>query len=606
MTCDLSEAAGCVWGGGGGLAGSALDALPAHVGVIDQNGVILEVNASWARYARANGGHDGEFFRGWNYLRVCESASGECSGEATAAAAGIREVLAGRRDTFTLEYPCHTPDRRQWYFLRAASFLHQEERFAVVSHEDVTQRKLAELAVQAEAETDELTGLANRRAIHEQIERAMRHRADDPAQRLAVYFLDFDRFKLVNDSIGHDAGDELLKQIADRLSSACSGPGFKQLFHDSTASVARFGGDEFVVLVENLPGDPEIDQVATYLSRALQSSYLIDGREVTSTASIGVAIPDEDATTPDELIRNADTAMYAAKRRGNACHVRYTPQMHQASVTRLTIETDLRKSIERTELFLAYQPILSLATGDVVAFEALLRWRHPELGLVSPGEFIPVAEESGSINEIGQWVLDTACRQLHAWHEETGRQDLRMNVNLSRKQLLLTGLPEQIARVLREHKVPPQSLVCEVTENAIQADPDAICQTLGRLRELGCQIATDDFGTGQSSLASLHQLPLDILKIDRSFIANLSNRRDFAAIINAINVLAHNLGMRVTAEGVEIQDQVSALLALECDTAQGFLFSRPVEAEQAAALLMEGITFEGLDRRDPSAPPAAA
>lgn len=567
------------------FAGAALDALPVHVAVLDVEGNILAVNKAWRAFASGNAGADTNSFQGWNYLKVCDEATGSCSAEASLAAAGIRKVIAKQCESFTLEYPCHSPTEHRWFFMRAAAFEKQGQRHIVVSHENITERKLAELEVQRTAETDLLTGLANRAVMLSAIAAAAKRYAANPDELFAVYFLDFDRFKLINDSLGHGAGDDLLQQIAARLRRAQSLGAMSGEVDDVELTIARFGGDEFVILFEHLIDSRQVEAIGDKLLATLSDPYKIGTQDVVSTASIGIATPDTGGSQAEDLVRNADIAMYAAKQRGKAQYVRFDSSMHDQVAKQQALETDLYKCLEREELFLEYQPIIALESGAVVAFEALVRWQHPTMGLISPIDFIPIAEESGTIVPIGYWVMQTACRQLRAWQEQFKNDKLRMNVNLSRRQLLQSDLPEQMARLADEMKLPRGAVVCEVTENDIQIDVDSARKSLGRLRDTGFVVAADDFGNGQSSLGNLHRLPLDSLKIDRSLVKDLSDRRDYAAVIHAVITLARNLNMSVTAEGVETQAQLAALQALDCELAQGFLFSEPMQVNDATAYL---------------------
>jgi len=298
------------------FAGAALDALPAHVAVLDIDGNILAVNKAWCSFASGNDGMDANSYRDWNYLEVCDGATGRCSTEAALAASGIREIIAGQCELFTLEYPCHSPTQQRWFFMRAAAFDDQGQRRIVVSHENITERKLAELAVQRSAETDLLTGLANRAVMLARIAEATKRCAANPQELFAVYFLDFDRFKLINDSLGHDAGDDLLKQIASRLSRAQQPPALRPVAPDAELTIARFGGDEFVILAEHLTDPSQVQAIGDDLLAILSEPYEICNQEVVSTASIGIATPETGGARAEELVRNADIAMYAAKERG--------------------------------------------------------------------------------------------------------------------------------------------------------------------------------------------------------------------------------------------------------------------------------------------------
>lgn len=567
------------------FAGAALDALPVHVAVLDLEGNILAFNKAWSEFAFGNASPGTNAYHGWNYLEVCDNAIGHCSDEAAMAASGIRKIIARDCELFTLEYPCHTPTDQSWFYMRAAAFEDHDRRHIVVSHENITERKLAELAVQRAAETDLLTGLANRTVMLSRIAAAAERYAADPEDLFAVYFLDFDRFKLINDSLGHDAGDDLLKQIASRLTQAQQPSALGHVASDTEVAVARFGGDEFVVLVEHFTDSSQVEAVGDYLMTTLSVAYEIGNQDVVSTASIGIATPDTGGSRAEELIRNADIAMYAAKDGGKARYVRFDKSMHDQVANRLALESDLHKCLDRDELFLVYQPIIALESGAVVAFEALVRWQHPRIGLIPPIDFISIAEESGTIVPIGYWIMQTACRQLRAWQHLFKNDKLRMNVNLSRRQLLQNDLPEEMARLTADMKLPRGTVVCEVTENAIQLDFNSARKSLESLREAGFLVVADDFGTGHSSLGNLHNLPLDSLKIDRSLINDLSDRRDYAAVIHAVITLARNLNMSVTAEGVENAAQLAALQALDCDQAQGYFFSKPMPVNDATAFL---------------------
>ncbi len=583
-----SEAATHSFRGNALFAGAALDALPVHVAVLDYAGNIIAFNKAWREFAFGNASPDTNSYQGWNYLDVCDDATGDCSAEATMAAAGIRRIIADECDLFTLEYPCHSPTQQRWFYMRAASFDEQDQRHIVVSHENITERKLAELTVQRSAETDLLTGLANRAVMLSSIAEAAKRYTANPKDLFAVYFLDFDRFKLINDSLGHDAGDDLLKQIASRLRQAQKPSALSHVAPDAKVIIARFGGDEFVILVEHLTDSKQVEAMGDYLLATLSDRYEIGNQDVVSTASIGIATPDTGGARAEDLVRNADIAMYAAKEAGKARYVRFGKSMHDQVATRLALESDLYKCIDRNELLLVYQPIIALESGAVVAFEALVRWQHPTMGLISPLDFIPIAEESGMIVPMGYWIMETACRQLRAWQRQFKNDKLRMNVNLSRRQLLQSNLPEEMARLIADMNLPRGTVVCEVTENAIQIDFTSASKSLAGLRDSGFLVAADDFGTGHSSLGNLHNLPLDILKIDRSLIKELSARRDYAAVIHAVITLASNLGISVTAEGVENEAQLAALQALACDHAQGYFFSKPMLVNEATAYLQAG------------------
>lgn len=432
------------------------------------------------------------------------------------------------------------------------------------------------------AHNDTLTGLPNREAIRARIQRAIENTS---TSNYALLFLDFDRFKLVNDSLGHDVGDELLKQIANRLRRALrSGDGIAHC--PEPTSAARLGGDEFVVLLERMSNPSDAVLVADRLLATLAQPYSLAGHQVCSTASIGLVIGDPSYTSPDEVLRDADTAMYEAKSAGKGRCVVFDQAMHTKAKQRLGIENDLRAAIGNEELYLAYQPIVSLETGRTVAFEALVRWKHPRRGLVMPADFLPIAEETGLIVPLGTWALDRACRDFAGWQKSFGAlAPLHIHVNLARKQLLLHDLVEIVAGILAKHGVSPQCLHLEVTESEIMQNPTVAKATLVKLRQLGVKIDMDDFGTGHSSLACLQELPIDVLKIDRSFIANMERTRSFAALVHAVTTLGQNLGLSLVAEGIESADQLAMLQSMDCELGQGYFFSRPIPNEEVSAYL---------------------
>jgi diguanylate cyclase (GGDEF)-like protein len=428
---------------------------------------------------------------------------------------------------------------------------------------------------------DALTGLANRTAIRNRIQSTIDRNQN---RNCAVLFLDFDRFKLVNDSLGHDVGDQLLQQIANRLRAALHrDDGVANSFR---TQAARLGGDEFVVFLECLSDPQEALRVADRLLTSLAETYCLAGHEVCCTASIGVVPSLEAYVTPDEVLRNADTAMYEAKSAGKGRYVVFDQAMHERAEQRLRIESDLRGAITREELFLVYQPIVSLETGRTIGFEALVRWRHPQRGLLKPDEFLSSAEESGLIVPIGTWALDRACQEFAYWQRSLGTlAPSNIHVNLSRKQLLLRDLTEMVRSVLKKHEVPPQALHLEVTESEIMQNPHVAREVLAELRQLGVKIGMDDFGTGHSSLACLQELPIDVLKIDRSFINNMERSRSFAALVHAVATLGQNLGLSTVAEGIENADQLAMLQSMDCEYGQGYFFGRPMPADEVSAFL---------------------
>ncbi len=436
---------------------------------------------------------------------------------------------------------------------------------------------------------DNLTGLPNRALFHDRVGRCLQRSRRERDYCFAVLFLDLDRFKVVNDSLGHTIGDRLLVTIAERLaaclrdSDSVARPGVAAE-QASTALVARLGGDEFTILLDHLRDPGDAARVAARILDAISRPVTVDSHEVTTTASIGIVVGGSAYASEKDILRDADTAMYKAKESGKNRYAVFDERLHAAAVARLTLENDLRRAIERDELLLCYQPIVSLATRELIGFEALIRWRR-EGKLVSPVDFIPIAEDTGLIVPIGAWVLRRACRKLADWTREQPGRQLTMSVNLSRRQLADPGLVRLIEETLRQNALAPESVKLEITESVIMDDPDAARTVLAAVKATGVRLSMDDFGTGYSSLSCLHRFPLDELKVDRSFIANLEDRRDAAAVVNAVVGLAHNLGLSVVAEGLEKPEQAAFLQAVDCDYGQGYLFARPMPGEEFDALL---------------------
>jgi len=449
---------------------------------------------------------------------------------------------------------------------------------------DITERKQAEEQLIYSAFYDRLTGLANRALFMDRLKQAVRRakqsRRGERTSRpylFAVLLLNLNRFKLVNDSFGNQIGDQLLQGFAQRLQT-CLRP---------SDTVARMGGDEFAVLIEGIQDVSEATSLADAINESLSVPFLFNKSEVFVTLSIGIALNTIGNEKPEYLLRDADLAMYRAKGNGKSCYEVFDTAMYNRAVDQLQIETDLRRAIERQEFLVFYQPIVSLSTKKITGFEALVRWQHPQRGLVTPSKFIPVAEETGLITNIGWWTLREACRQLKVWQEIfPSNPPLTMNVNLSCKQFTQLDLLEQIDQILQETQLAKGSLKLEITESVFMDNVDFIKALLLELKKRNIHLCIDDFGTGYSSLSRLHDLPISTLKIDQSFVSRLGVRGEKSQIIQAIMTLAENLNMDVVAEGIEVSEQVSRLVALQCEYGQGYFFSKPVDSDAARDLLI--------------------
>jgi diguanylate cyclase (GGDEF)-like protein/PAS domain S-box-containing protein len=458
---------------------------------------------------------------------------------------------------------------------------------------DITTRKTMENELRLSARTDRLTGLPNRALFCDRLQQAILRSKRLKDYHFAVLFLDFDRFKTVNDSLGHEVGDLLLRGIAQRLRSVVR-PSDSLSRQARERTTARLGGDEFVILLDGIATPEDATVVADRLLGCFVQPHLIGNHEVYATASIGIVTSAMSAGNADDVLRDADTAMYEAKLAGKGQYVLFDVSMRQRVQYRVNLESDLRNALDAGQLFLMYQPIVSLQSGRIESFEALIRWQHPEHGLISPGEFIPIAEETGLILPIGTWVLLEACTQFAQWQQVMGAAAPRsISVNLSRRQLALPGLPQTIRRILGHTHVTPGSLHLEVTESAVMKDVAAATKMLRAIKDLGVKLDMDDFGTGYSSLACLHQFPIDVLKIDRSFVANLNRGRHFAALVHAVAQLARNLNVSVIAEGIETAEQLLTLQSMECEFGQGYFFSKPLMADQVAAFKVRSGSLPG-------------
>ncbi|HEY3124221.1 MAG TPA: EAL domain-containing protein, partial [Thermoanaerobaculia bacterium] len=440
---------------------------------------------------------------------------------------------------------------------------------------DITERKRAEEKVKHLAFHDSLTGLPNRLLFSDRLRVGMVH-ANRYREKLAVLFLDIDRFKVINDSLGHSIGDELLRRIAERVGGCIR----------QEDTIARLGGDEFTVLLPGIAKEEDAATIANKILEAVRLPFFIEHRELFITTSIGVTLYPDDGADPETLVRNADTSMYRAKEQGRDNYQLYAPAMNTRALERLSLESRLRQALQNRELVVHYQPLIELATGQIRGAEALLRWQHPELGLVPPGDFISIAEASGLIVPIGQWVLRTACAQASAW-QKSG-YPLSVAVNLSSRQFQQADLVFQVTEALQEANLSPASLDLEITESNAMQNAELSISALWDLKNLGLSLSMDDFGTGYSSLNYLKRFPIDRIKIDQSFVRDVTRDPDDAAIAAAIIAMAHSLKLTAVAEGVETEAQLEFLRAQKCDEMQGYLFSPPVPAAQFDELLESG------------------
>jgi len=503
--------------------------------------------------------------------------------------ADLESYLRGETAHFESEHRIrHGRDGFRWVLARG--FAVRDESGTAVrmagSLTDITEGKVA----------DPLTGLPNRVLFMDRLGRLVEHARRVPEFQFAVLFLDLDRFKTVNDSLGHEAGDQLLVQTARRIEHSLRAtdtvsrlaPADADRPRLSGTTLARFGGDEFGVILGGIRHPSDARRVAERVIAALGQVFSVAGQEVFVGGSVGIALSASGYERADDMVRDADTALYRAKSGGRGRIEVFDAAMHEQVVARLQLETDLRRAIERGELVVHYQPIVSLDRGEVTGLEALVRWQHPTRGLVAPGEFISVAEETGLIVPLGYAVARGVCEQLARWTaDRAGTDHLSVGINLSPRQLMLPDLPEKLHAIVREFGVDPSRIDLEITESCMMADPQGARETCNRLKAIGFRLSIDDFGTGYSSLSYLQHFPVDRLKIDRSFLAQAAAEGEADGIIRTIISLAAHLDLDVVAEGVETESQVDSLLAMQCGYGQGFYFSRPVEADPVDRLLLQ-------------------
>jgi len=485
--------------------------------------------------------------------------------------------LTGRSGQFHSEFRMrHKDEQYRWILSRGVAVFDAGKPLrAAGSQTDITDRKMAEEQLRHDAMHDTLTGLPNRALLLDRIGYRLRRAQRAADSMFAVIFIDLDRFKLINDSLGHDAGDKLLIAIAERLAAAIRG--MDTLSRGEPDHLARLGGDEFVVLLDTIRDPADAIRVCQRIQDALSEPFSINAEEVRSSASLGIAVSNGSYQRAADILRDADTALYSAKNSGRGNYRIFHPDMHASAMQRLWMENELRQAIDKGQLSLAYQPILALGTGEMIEVEALLRWEHPERGLIVPTDFISLAEETGLIFPVGQWALQEACRQMKQWQTDVAEvARMAVGVNISCRQFARRGTRDAVVRALNETGLEAQYLKLEITETAVMDTIVPAIEELVALRKIGVQFHLDDFGTGYSSLGYLHQMPIEALKIDRSFVSAIGSDRTGTSIVHAIIALAHSMDMRVIAEGVENESQLAKVTSLGCDYAQGYYLAKPL------------------------------
>lgn len=499
--------------------------------------------------------------------------------EASGTLIQIENILEGRAASYQTEQRfIHKLGQFVWMLLNISAVRDSNGHSShlVFQFQDITERKTEEERLVHNVFHDALTGLPNRALFMDRLRLATERARRRKDQIYAVLFLDLDGFKAINDSLGHIVGDQLLIQISRRLKACLR----------TTDTIARLGGDEFTILLEDLSDERESLRIVERLQKELALPFKLGANEIQVTASIGVTWSNPKYQRPEEILRDADSAMYSAKASGKACYQLFATDGHAPQLGVGNLGDDLDEAVERGELLLHYQPIVSLETGKLYAFEALVRWRHPQRGLILPVDFIPLAEQRGSILKIGTWAIREACHQLKRWQDRFGlHSSLAVTVNLSSKEFMQANLLDQVIEILQDTGVDPRALKLEITESIVMEDIGNATVLLQQLRALGIELIVDDFGTGYSSLSYLHSLPISSLKIDKSFVQGMVEKREHAEIAKTIIALARSLGIRVVAEGVETLEQLVALRRLKCNAGQGFFFSKPAEVETAETLL---------------------
>jgi diguanylate cyclase (GGDEF)-like protein/PAS domain S-box-containing protein len=552
---------------------SAFDYAPIGIALVSSNGIWLKVNRAMCQIL----GYDKDEFleRDFQSMLLAEDLG--------VTLVKIHELLTGKIQTCQLEQRyVHKGGNIVWasWSVSPVTTADSKQPNLIFQIQDITDKKLAEVKLHYEASHDSLTSLPNRAMFMSRLELALQKNLENPTHKVSILFIDLDRFKLVNDSLGHNIGDQLLIQIADRLQDCLR----------SKDIVARLGGDEFTILVEGKFQNSEIIKIAERIQKNFSYPFNLDKHVVYSSASIGVLHNTDKYLNAEDMMRDADTAMYQAKRAGKARHKVFSPDMHEDAKLSLQMETDLRRAVENGDLNVFYQPIYSLSEEKVVGFEALARWDHPVSGEISPDKFIPIAEEIGLIHLLGNHILRRACGQIQSLREnDEANKSMNLSVNLSSKQFTHKELVSDIKQILNETGFPPNRLKLEITETVFFEHKERAVEMLHQFREIGIEIDIDDFGTGYSNLGYLTHLPISNLKIDRSFIASIGKEGNNLEIVQTIISLARGLGMKVIAEGVENLNQFEQLKELNCEEAQGYFFSEPICFDEVQEFITKSI-----------------
>jgi diguanylate cyclase (GGDEF)-like protein/PAS domain S-box-containing protein len=554
---------------------AAFDNAAIGMGLLSSNGLWLQVNRTLCEML----GYSAQELLATGFQRVVHPE------DLGVAFANIKELLKGSTTNFQLEQRYLHKKGQEVSTLCSISLLRDAKlrpSRLILQLQDITARKKSEEQLARNAFHDALTGLPNRALFMDHLRLSIARKQRNEEYMFAVLFLDIDRFKVINDSLGHLVGDQLLVGVGERLNNAIR----------AGDTVARVGGDEFTILLDDLKDEIEAIAIAGRIQNDLKTPFSLYGHDVFTTASIGIAPSSINYSNPEDIMRDADTAMYRAKSLGKARHEVFDKAMHAMAMNVLQLETDLRHAVARQEFFLQYQPIVSLDGFSLCGFEALVRWQHPVRGLISPIDFIPIAEDTGQIVQIGKWALREACRQMHSWHQQFKLDTpLFVSVNLSGKQFSQPDLIEQVSEVLEETGFDPNCLKLEITESMVMENIKAATALLRQLRALGLRLSIDDFGTGYSSLSYIHRFPIDTLKIDRSFVIHIVDNSENIEIVRTIVMLAQNLGLDVIAEGVETKEQVALLRKLGCEYGQGYFFSKPTSVSGAEKLISDVFTF---------------